>query len=270
MESRGYRADVPVAARLPDQPPPPSTSTEAINALAHFHRAEMGRMAGWRDRIDRTTNWAITVIAGMLSLSLSTPTAHHGVLIFAMVLVFLLLSIEARRYRFFDVYRTRVRKLERGYYAQIFAPQPDRDLDWARRLGEDLRTPSFLMSLPFAMSRRLRRNYFWMFLVLLAAWLLKISSARLLAEEVEIDPSRPVPGLIQNLAFGPILGFLVLAFVAAFCVALTYMTFRGGFQKYRRLRSGPCLSPSEMRAGPNGGPCLLVRQRAIANRGPVS
>jgi uncharacterized membrane protein len=68
-------------------------------------------MAGWRDRIDRTTNWAITVMAAMLSLSLSTPTAHHGVLLFAMLVVWLLLMIEARRYRFFDVYRARVRRL---------------------------------------------------------------------------------------------------------------------------------------------------------------
>src|SRR3954471_3910198 len=192
MESRRNGAGVPAEAGRPSQPPLPSTSTEAINALAHFHRAEMGRMTGWRDRIDRTTNWAITVVAGMLSLSLSTPNAHHGVLIFAMVLVLLLLIIEARRYRFFDVYRARIRKLERGYFAQIFAPDPAVDSDWARGLGEDLRAPCFLISLTTAMSRRLRRNYFWMFLVLLAAWGLKISSARLLMGEVEVDPSKPV------------------------------------------------------------------------------
>ena len=99
----------------PAAPPFPATSAEFINALAHFHRAEIARMAGWRDRIDRTTNWAITVVAGMLSVSLSTPASHHGVLLFAMVLVLLLLSIEARRYRFFDVYRARVRQLTRGH-----------------------------------------------------------------------------------------------------------------------------------------------------------
>jgi uncharacterized membrane protein len=95
----------------------PGSSTEFINLMAHYHRAEIARMAGWRDRIDRTTNWAITVVAAMLSVSLSTPTAHHGVLIFAMVLVLLLLVIEARPYRFFDVYRNRVRRIERNYFA---------------------------------------------------------------------------------------------------------------------------------------------------------
>src|ERR687886_355213 len=118
----------------PVTPPPfyPSTRTEFINLLAHYHRAEIARMAGWRDRIDRTTNWAITVVAAMLSVSLSTATAHHGVLLFAMVLVLLLLVIEARRYRFFDVYRNRVRSLERNYYAQIFAPDTKSDPEWTQ------------------------------------------------------------------------------------------------------------------------------------------
>ena len=58
------------------------------------------------------------MVAAMLSVSLSTPTAHYGVLLFARVLILLLLVIEARRYRFFDVYRNRVRRMERTYFAQ--------------------------------------------------------------------------------------------------------------------------------------------------------
>jgi uncharacterized membrane protein len=206
--------------------PIPASTGEAITVLAHFHRAEIGRMTGWRDRIDLTTNWAITVVAGMLSVSLSTPAAHHGVLLFAMVLVMLLLSIEARRYRFFDVYRTRVRRLERNYYAQIFAPRPGRTDDWVRDLGEDLREPRFLMSRRAAISRRLRRNYFWMFLVLLAAWILKISSSWLLRDEVAVDPAKPVPGIIQNVALGPVPGWAVLIAVGVFYCWLCYATFR--------------------------------------------
>jgi uncharacterized membrane protein len=57
----------------------PKTAGEFITVLAHFHRAEIARMAGWRDRIDRTSNWAITVVGAMLSVSLSTPTTHHGI-----------------------------------------------------------------------------------------------------------------------------------------------------------------------------------------------
>lgn len=207
-------------------PPFPATSAEFINTLAHFHRAEMGRMAGWRDRIDRTTNWAITVVAGMLSVSLSTPTAHHGVLLFAMVLVQLLLSIEARRYRFFDVYRTRVRQLERNYFAQVFAPEPVLDPDWARVLGQDLRRPTFSISLRAAMSRRLRRNYFWMFLVLLLAWVLKISSSTLHQDAIHLDTAQPTLEMVRTLALGPLPGWAVLLAVLAFYGWLVRATFR--------------------------------------------
>ena len=83
----------PEAATAPTPLPAPATSAEYVNTLAHYYRGEMARMASWRDRIDRTTNWAITVVAALLSVSLSTPTAHHGVLLFAMLLVTLLLVI---------------------------------------------------------------------------------------------------------------------------------------------------------------------------------
>jgi uncharacterized membrane protein len=194
----------------------PGTSNEFITALAHYHRAEIARMAGWRDRIDRTTNWAITVVAAMLSLSLSTPTAHHGVLLFAMVFVLLLLVIEARRYRFFDVYRNRVRSLERNYFAQIFAPEPGTTAEWVRDLGEDLRKPCFLLSVPQAMSRRLRRNYCWMFLILLVAWLLKIVIVSLPTNAADSRLVQSLEEWAQNAALGPIPGWAVIGAVVAF------------------------------------------------------
>ncbi len=194
----------------------PSTPAEFINVMAHYHRAEIARMAGWRDRIDRTTNWAITVVAAMLSVSLSTPTAHQGVLLFAMLLILLLLTIEARRYRFFDVYRARVRLLERNYYAQILAPVPDLDTGWTRILGDDLRRPVFLISRRAAMSRRLRRNYCWMFLILLLAWLIKITSGKLQPGAGNAEFAFSFADSLHNAALGPLPGWLVLAVVMAF------------------------------------------------------
>ncbi|MDB5513043.1 MAG: hypothetical protein JWR08_2526 [Enterovirga sp.] len=204
----------------------PASPGEFITVLAHYHRAEIARMAGWRDRIDRTTNWAITVVAGMLSVSLSTPTAHQGVLLFAMVLVLLLLRIEARRYRFFDVYRARVRRLERNYYAQIFAPTDQQEEGWTRALGEDLRRPIFLITVQDAMARRLRRNYGWMFLILLLAWVIKITSAKLQPGAGMAEFAFSVPDTIENAALGPLPGWSVLAAVLAFYLWLLYATLR--------------------------------------------
>jgi uncharacterized membrane protein len=206
--------------------PVPTMPGEFITVLSHFHRAEIARMAGWRDRIDRTTNWAITVVAAMLSVSLSTPTAHHGVLLFAMLLVLLLLVIEARRYRFFDVYRNRVRLLERNYFAQVFAPEPGTTDDWARVLGDDLRRPLFLVSHGQAMSRRLRRNYRWMFLILLLAWLLKTTSTNLPTNAAETHIVGSFAEWVRNAAIGPVPGLAVITAVGSFYFWILITSFR--------------------------------------------
>jgi uncharacterized membrane protein len=197
----------------------PLSSGEFVTTVSHYHRAEIARMAGWRDRLDRTTNWAITVVAAMLSLSLSTASAHHGVLIFAMLLILLLLWIEARRYRFFDVYRMRVRQLERHYFAQLFSPREDHAANWLQILGESLRTPKFLISTRVAFARRLRRNYSYLFFILLVAWILKISTPGL-QEDTPGGLVGSVDEAVRNATLGLLPGWLVVAGIAAFYVAL--------------------------------------------------
>ena len=204
----------------------PMTSSEFAATMSHFHRAEIARMAGWRDRLDLTSNWAITVVAAMLSVSLSTSSAHHGVLIFAMLLVLLLLTIEARRYRFFDVYRTRVRQLERNYFGQVFAPRADASGNWLQLLGEGLRKPQFLISHREAFARRLRRNYLFMYAILLLAWILKISTPSLQAEgDTGFQLIHSFSEAVGNAALGPLPGWVVAVLLAAFYLGLLYVAF---------------------------------------------
>lgn len=217
----------PAEAARRGSPSLPATPVETINAMVHYYRGELGRMAGWRDRIDRTTNWAITVVAALLSVSLSTPTSHHGVLLFAMLLVTLLLLIEARRYRFFDVYRARVRQLERVYFAEILNPRGGLATDWAVPIAKSLREPEFLISYRDAACRRLRRNYCWMYLILLLAWGLKISSSSMQTPEA---PGRDIAlafgHVVANAALGPIGGGVVLAVVGLFYALVAYGSLR--------------------------------------------
>lgn len=216
-------ASAPIA---PQERSPRLSSAEFVNTMSHFHRAEIARMAGWRDRLDRTTNWAITVVAALLSVSLSTPDAHHGVLLFAMLLILLLLWIEARRYRFFDVYRARVRQFERHYFAQIFSPQKDFAANWLMILGESLRDPKFLISHRQAFARRLRRNYIYMFEILLLAWVVKLSTPGL---QVEQGAGRGIMQTIReaigNAALGPLPGWLIVLVVAAFYALLFAVSY---------------------------------------------
>lgn len=200
--------------------------------MVHYYRAEMGRLNAWRSRLDLTTNWAITVVAAMLSVTLSTPTAHHGLVLFAMVIVSLLLGVEARRYRFFDVYRMRVRQFERHYFGQFFGPDKTADPGpWLEMLAQDLRHPKFRITFWRAMGRRLRRNYIWMYLILLVAWILKIASPDL-QTGVHLDPQRPLAALIAQASTGPVPGFVVVGVMAVFFVGLLYATYstreRGG------------------------------------------
>jgi uncharacterized membrane protein len=216
-----------VDGRRSGSPALPATPMETINTMVHYYRGELGRMAGWRDRIDRTTNWAITVVAALLSVSLSTPTSHHGVLLFAMLLVTLLLMIEARRYRFFDVYRARVRQLERFYFAEILNPRAALDLDWAAPIAKSLRKPEFLISYRDAACRRLRRNYCWMYLILLLAWALKISSSTMQGQTgTGKDIALAFEHVVAKAALGPIPGGFVLGFLAVFYAAVAYFSLK--------------------------------------------
>jgi uncharacterized membrane protein len=203
----------------------PTNSVEFVNSLSHYYRGELSRMMSWRDRLDRTTNWAITGVGAMLSVSLSSPQSHHGVLLFAIVLIFMLLFIESRRYRFFHVYRSRVRLIERNYYARILSPRDSIDpVHWMSQLGEDLRLPRFTMTQNQAMARRLRRNYSWLFLILLLAWILKTTTSVLQPGSSQIIHS--AGELLNNAALGYIPGWLVLVCILSFYGWLLYIMLK--------------------------------------------
>jgi uncharacterized membrane protein len=205
----------------------PVLAKDDITTIAHYYRGEMARMMSWRDRLDRTTNWAIGAVAAMLSITLATASAHHGVLIFSMVLVFLLLQIESRRYRFFHLFRTRVRLLERNYYGPFFDPEnQSTDLEWAAELAETLRNPRFTISRRQAMARRLARNYCWIFLILLCAWLLKTTTAVLQPRTGEAEFIHSGEEFLHNTAIGYIPGEIVLAGVLIFYGWLFYVMIR--------------------------------------------
>jgi uncharacterized membrane protein len=214
-------------ALKPRQPIFPTSSAEYVTSLSHYYRGELARMMSWRDRLDRTTNWAITGAGAMLSVSLSSPQSHHGVLLFAMVLVVLLLQIESRRYRFFDVYRSRVRLVERNYYARIFSPGETIDpAHWMNKLGDDLRLPRFSLSHNEAMARRLRRNYVWLFLILLLAWILKTTTSSLQPNGGQLQLIHSTSELFSNAAIGYVPGWLVFVALLAFYGWLAYLIIK--------------------------------------------
>jgi uncharacterized membrane protein len=143
-----------------------------------------------------------------------------------MLLITLLLMIEARRYRFFDVYRDRVRLLECHYFAEAINSVGEPDENWTVRLASDLKSPRFNISLLAAMTRRLRRNYVWMFLILLLAWLLKISTPVLQPEGVLVGWREPFVNILSSAAAGPVPGVAVLGLVTLLYAWLGWMVLQ--------------------------------------------
>jgi uncharacterized membrane protein len=174
----------PVAPALPRPPetkPPPGQTTplklspaEFNTAMVHFYRGEVQRSNTWRNRLDTTTNWAVITAGATLSFVFSSTENPHFVIPINSVLVAFFLFMEARRYRYYEIWSSRVRVLETGYFAQLLSPQPAINKEWADHLASDLITPHFTISEWEAVGRRLRRNYLWIFVLLAVSWNLKV------------------------------------------------------------------------------------------------
>ena len=148
---------------------------EFNTAMVHFYRGEVQRSNTWRTRLDNTTYWAVITTGAALSFAFSSPNNPHFLIPIISILVAIFLVMEARRYRYYEIWASRVRVIETGYFAQMLAPDGvPRDQEWASHLAADLLTPSFTISQWEAIGRRLRRNYIWIFMLLALSWNLKV------------------------------------------------------------------------------------------------
>jgi uncharacterized membrane protein len=148
---------------------------EFNTAISHFYRGEIQRSNVWRTRLDTTTNWAVITAGATLSFVFSSPNNPHFAIPINTILVSIFMFMEARRYRYYEVWANRVRVLETGYYAPMLSHRtlpPDKE--WAEHIAADLITPHFTISEWEAVGRRLRANYLWIFLLLALSWTLKI------------------------------------------------------------------------------------------------
>lgn len=196
--------------RVPPKPEPMWTfrgyqmqPTEFNAAMVSLYRGEIERANTWRSRLDTTTNWAVITTAAALFFVFSDAAHHYGMLILNTLMITLFLWIEARRYRYYELWSYRVRLMETDFFAAMlvppFAPSPD----WAESLAESLLQPDFPITMWEAFGRRFRRNYVWIFLILGAAWALKIY--------LHPTPAGAWDDFVARAALGPISGWMILA-----------------------------------------------------------
>lgn len=189
------------------------TRSEFVNAIIHLYRGELSEATAWRGRIDTTSHWAIVMSATALSFVFSDKAIERHVLI-PIITVFctFLLNMEARRYRFFDIWRSRARTIEINFYRPLLAGIKPPMADWADRLAQDMEWPRFHMPWWEAMGRRLRRNYVGIYGILLGSWLVVLMT--------HPTPTTSLSEIIARASVGPIPGVVIFSGMMIYYIGL--------------------------------------------------
>jgi len=191
---------------------------EFNTAMIHFYRGEVQRSNTWRNRLDTTTNWAVITAGATLSFVFSSPSNPHFVIPINSILVAIFLLMEARRYRYYEIWSSRVRVIETGYFAPMLAPESvTTDEAWSEHLAADLLTPHFTITEWEAVGRRLRRNYLWIFALLALSWNLKVYLHPLPARDFNAFIDRATVGVVPGWAVF-VIGVFFNAAIAIFAI----------------------------------------------------
>jgi uncharacterized membrane protein len=208
-------------------------SPAELGALAHLYRGEVYRSTIWRTRLDNTTNWSVVTLGVALSITFSSANASPLPLVLVGFLILFFLMLEARRYRYFNVWRARCRWMERHLYAPRL---DDGDLhleqDWQHTLARDYRAPRYHIGYWRAVGRRLRQNYIWILLIQTVAYFGKII--------IHPTPVTSLGEIWQRAAVGPIPGELIVAGGLLYngaCIALALTTVYLDRLKHRSDKS---------------------------------
>ncbi len=175
-----------------------------ITALAHLYRGEVYRSTVWRTRLDTTTNWAVVTLGVALSIAFASPGASPLPLILVGVLIMLFLALEARRYRYFNVWRARTRWIEKHFYVPMLqGGDLHTEEDWQGVLARDYEAPRYHITYIVSLARRIRSNYLWILLIQTVAYLGKLV--------VHPLPVQSFEGFVNRADIGPVPGEMVLS-----------------------------------------------------------
>ena len=200
-----------------------------VGALAHLYRGEVYRSTIWRTRLDTTTNWAVVTLGIALSISFASPDASPIPLVLVGILIVFFLLLEARRYRYFNVWRARCRWLEVHFFAPMLH-DGDLHLDdgWQQTLAEDYWKPRYHITMWVALGRRIRRNYLWILLIQTVAYMGKIA--------VHPTPVQTFGEFTARAAVGPVPGWFMLVGGILYCALYTGAAFLSYYSDNHRPR----------------------------------
>ncbi|MCQ8186417.1 DUF2270 domain-containing protein [Parvularcula maris] len=196
-------------------------------AMAHLYRGEIYRSTIWRTRLDATTNWSVVSLGLALTISYQSSEASALPLFLVALLIGVFLYLEARRYRYFNVWRARARWIEIHFYAPMLRRGQVERSGWMDRLAEDYERPEHHIEFRRALGRRLRRNYLWIFTVQTVALFGKV-----------LGGAGGRMGF-ESLAIGPFPGWILAAVDAAAYLGLIAFTVYIWRMDKRRFAESP-------------------------------
>lgn len=200
-------------------PPPDVTSSAYVSTMTHFYRGELGRIMEWRRRFDATANWAIIGTGSLFAFAVRNPDMLNETMLINLSILGFFAFLEARRYRFYDAFRARVRMLEVHFITPALIGGDRRPLEgtWRQNLVEDLITPSFKCSFAFALGRRFRHIYGALHLFVLVGW----------GALVSLD-ANSFADWVSRFGIGSLSGWLVVTLVLLYVASLAFVIVRSG------------------------------------------
>ena len=201
-----------------------------IGAIAHLYRGEIYRSTIWRTRLDTTTNWAVVTLGVALSISFATPEASPLPLLLVGILMLLFLALEARRYRYFNVWRARSRWLETHFYAPMLRDGGDlhTEENWQAILAEDYLRPQYHIGFITSMARRVRRHYVWILLIQAVAYVGKLMIHPMQAQSFQ--------QFVDRADIGPVPGIIVLLIGVIYCGTLAALAIWVSLTDRKKVR----------------------------------
>lgn len=193
----------------------PESSEHIQNFIIHLFRSETGREIALRERLDVTTNGAVVVTSGLISISFTNADVTHIILLANVFVLFIFLVVEARRYQVHASLKQRVRSIEKTYIAPLLnkIAVPPHDIEYQPYIDPKL-INSLLEHTPSinrfeAVAWRLHSIYIYLFGVTYIFWLNRILSNRSdqpwldhINQQAEVGN---IPGVVTFFLFGVVM-----------------------------------------------------------------
>lgn len=144
-----------------------------LQVVAHFYRGEMNRMTVYRQRLDTTTQYTISLSSIMIIYYMSYNCSIYFPL-FILFLIMFFCFLETRRYQYFLISQKRIKLLEEGFFINTIFNDDNTNIEWKHNFINNLKNTNYIFPFHKSFIIRYKRYYIWITDFILGCWLLKL------------------------------------------------------------------------------------------------